>query len=210
MFLHSVVRFLLTIHIFCGFISLFSAFGAMFSSKGQVKHRKFGRIFFYSMTGIFITAIPISIIKNNLFLFLIALFSYYLAFSGWRYAKNRNGIPGKVDVIVSGTMLGISIIMVSIGAYTFNTDNFRTITLLVFGFIGCGFSYSDLKSHRNHTATGIQRISNHLSAMLGATIATLTAFSVTNIHIHPQIILWLGPTILLTPFIIWWKHKIIK
>jgi hypothetical protein len=174
------------------------------------KHRKFGRIFFYGMTGIFITAIPLSLIKNNLFLFLIALFSYYLAFSGWRYAKNTNGTPGKLDLIISGVMLTASIIMIGLGIYRFNIDNFRMVILLVFGFIGCVFSYSDLKTYRNHDATGKQRIANHLSAMLGATIATLTAFSVTNLHVQPQIILWLGPTILLTPVIIWWKQKVIK
>lgn len=79
--------FLLSIHVTCGFTSLFSAFGAILSSKGQSKHRFFGKFFFYGMTGIFITAIPIALIKNNLFLFLIAVFSYYLAFTGWRYAK---------------------------------------------------------------------------------------------------------------------------
>lgn len=210
MSLHFIVFFFLSIHIVCGFISLFSAFGAMLSSKGQVKHRKFGRIFFYGMTGIFITAIPLSLIKKNLFLFLVALFSYYLAFSGWRYSKNKNGMPGRIDFIVSGAMLAASIVMVGIGTYRFNMDDFRTIILLVFGLIGCIFSCSDLKTYRNHRATGKQRIANHLGAMLGATIATLTAFSVTNIQVQPQIILWLGPTVLLTPLIIWWKHKVIK
>lgn len=205
-----MIIFLLSIHIACGFISLFSAFGAILSSKGQLRHRQFGKFFFYGMTGVFITAIPLALIKNNLFLFLIALFSYYLAFSGWRYAKNRGGIPTKLDLIISWMMLIGSFTMMGLGIYRFNSQNTETIVLLVFGMIGCVLSYLDLKTYQNHSAIGKQRIANHLGAMLGATIAALTAFSVTNIHLKPQIILWLGPTVLLTPVIIWWKNKVLK
>jgi hypothetical protein len=203
-----MMNFLLSIHIASGFISLFSAFGAMLSPKGQWRHRQFGQFFFYGMTGVFITAIPLAWIKNNLFLFLIALFSYYLAFSGWRFAKNKSGIPIKLDLIISWMMLIASFIMIGLGLYRVDSQNER-IVLLVFGMIGGLFSYSDLKTHRHHTAVGKQRIAKHLGAMLGATIAALTAFSVTNIHIKPQIILWLAPTVLLTPVIIWWKNKVL-
>ena len=117
---HFAVIFLLCIHITCGFAALLSAFGAIASRKGQLKHRLFGRCFFYSMTGVFITAIPLSLIKENLFLFLIAIFSYYLAFSGWRYAKNRSGIPGKIDFIMTWLMFGASCFMMGLGIYKFN------------------------------------------------------------------------------------------
>jgi hypothetical protein len=200
---------LLSIHIACGFSSLFSAFGAIFSPKGQPKHRFFGTCFFYGMTGIFITAIPLSLIKSNLFLFLIAIFSYYLAFSGWRYAKNRGGFPMKLDWVVSIIMLSASLAMIGFSIYQFDIHQFQTIVLLVFGSTGSIFSISDLKTYRNHSATSKQRIIKHFSAMLGATIATVTAFSVTNIPLKPQIILWLGPTIVFTPIIIWWKHKVL-
>jgi len=70
------------------------------------------------------------------------------------------------------------------------------------------FTCSDLKTYKNRSASGKQRIVNHLGAMLGATIAALTAFSVTNIDLKPQIILWLGPTVLFVPVIVWWKYKV--
>lgn len=107
-------------------------------------------------------------------------------------------------------MLMASLIMISIGIYQFNVANYRTIILQVFGFIGCIFSLSDLKTYCKKEARGKQRIAKHLSAMLGATIATVTAFSVTNIPLQPQIILWLGPTILLTPVIVWWNYKVLQ
>lgn len=205
-----VFNILLVIHITCGSVALLSAFGAMLTGKGQDKHRFLGKIFFYGMTGILITAIPLALMKHNLFLFLIALFSYYLAFSGWRYAKNRRGLPSKWDWMIGFIMLTASLTMIFFSIYHFQRNDFKTIVLLIFGMIGSIFSLSDLKTYYYRNGLGKQRIVKHLSGMMGAMIATVTAFSVTNIPLKSPIILWLGPTILLVPLIAWWKHKVLK
>jgi uncharacterized membrane protein YoaK (UPF0700 family) len=57
---------------------------------------------------------------------------------------------------------------------------------------------------------GNKRIAKHLSFMLGASIGTVTAFLVTNFQLQPAIILWLGPTLLLTPYIFYWNYKLLK
>ena len=44
------------------------------------------------MTVIFMTALPLAILGSNVFLALIALFSFYLVFAGWRFARNRHGL----------------------------------------------------------------------------------------------------------------------
>lgn len=210
MHITHVVNSLLLLHILCGFTALFSSFVAMSVIKGGHQHRRFGSAFFYGMTGVFITAIPLALIKNNLFLFLIALFSYYLAFTGWRYAKNRSGRPSALDWGVSVAMLITSCLMLGAGALKQWPDSYQSTTLLVFGSIGAIFSVSDLYTFKQCRAIAKLRIVKHLSAMLGATIATLTAFAVTNIHIHPKIIVWLGPTVLIVPIIAWWKHKVLS
>lgn len=180
----------------------------MLSAKGQDKHRMFGKLFFSGMTGVFITAIPLSIIIKNSFLFLIAIFSYYLAFSGWRYSQNRSGLPRRLDWAISIFMLIISITMLIIGVG--NPHQYKGIVLLVFGLLGLTFSFDDVKTYYYHSAVGKQRISKHLGAMLGATIAAITAFVVTNIHIKSTLFLWLGPTIGITPIIFWWKYKVMS
>lgn len=201
--------FLLCIHIACGFTSLFSALGAMLSAKGKPRHRLLGKFFIGAMSGVFVTAIPLSLIIHSLFLFLIAIFSYYLAFSGWRYAKNRSGTPKAIDWAVSTIMFFASFIMIGFGIFNlFQSNNFKSYVLLIFGIIGLLFSTDDLKTHLNHRAIGQDRIIKHLSGMLGATIAAITAFSVTNIPLKPSIILWITPTLLLTPVIIWWKKQV--
>lgn len=200
---------LLAIHITFGFSSLLCALGAMLSTKGQYRHRKFGRCFFYSMSGVFVTAIPLAIITQSLFLLLIAIFSYYLAFSGWRYAKNRSGLPQKMDWVVGMVMLTASLAMIILGGYHFNGDSYKSIVLLVFGVIGSILSFTDLKDFRSGGVSGNLRIVKHLSAMLGATIAALTAFLVTNFSVQPAIILWLAPTVVLVPVIVWWKKRVL-
>ena len=80
---------LLSIHVLAGTIALLCAALAVSSEKGKKFHVLSGRTYFWCMVGIFLTAIPMSIINSNTFLFLIAIFSFYLAFAGMRFAKNR-------------------------------------------------------------------------------------------------------------------------
>jgi hypothetical protein len=44
--------------------------------------------------------------------------------------------------------------------------------------------------------------------MLAGTTATITAFVVTNFTIQPGFILWLAPTVVMTPIIIVWNWRI--
>lgn len=208
---HPIFFTILVIHIILGFTALISSFGALFSAKGQPRHRRFGKFFISGMTGVFITAIPLAIMIQDLFLFLIAIFSYYLAFSGWRYAKNRTGIANKTDWAVSIIMLLSSLIMIGFGLWIYQkTPNFHAYILLIFGAIGFSSSLDDLRTYKKRAAVGKERIVKHLGAMLGASIAAITAFSVTNIPIHPAIILWITPTLVLSPVIFWWRRRILK
>ena len=77
-----MIQILLPIHILAGIIALTTAALAVSSKKGKRLHVLSGRIYFWGIATIFLTAIPMSIISSNIFLFLIAIFSFYLAFAG--------------------------------------------------------------------------------------------------------------------------------
>ena len=96
---------LLPIHISAGAIALLCAALAVSSEKGKKIHVLSGRTYFWCMIAIFLTAIPMSIINNNIFLFLIAIFSFYLAFAGMRFARNRKGIATTLDWIAVSLMI---------------------------------------------------------------------------------------------------------
>ena len=201
------MQILLPIHILAGTIALLCAALAFSSEKGKRLHVLSGRAYFWSMAIIFLTAIPMSIISSNIFLYLIAIFSFYLAFSGMRFARNRKGTATTLDwIAVSLTILsGLGMLILS--AIFFSNDDSQYIVLLVFGFLAITLGYGDFKSYKNNTATGKERVSRHLSNMMGGTIAVITAVVVVNPPFEPEWVWWVLPTALITPVIFWWNKK---
>jgi len=205
-----MMQILLPIHILGGTIALLSAIMAILSEKGKKIHVLSGRTFFWSMLTIFLTAIPMSIITSNIFLFLIAFFSFYFAFSGIRFARNRKGIATTSDWIAVGLMILSGVGMWTLAAVLFMNNNSMSIPLLVFGFGAIVLGYGDFKSHKNKTAIGKERIVRHLVSMIAGTIAVITAVLVVNVKIEPVWIWWVLPTVLIFPVIIWWRIKVMK
>ena len=92
---------LLYIHIAAGFSALVAAFVATITKALNLTHKWHiysGRVFFGGMLIIFLTAVPLSITTGNIFLLLIAVFSFYLSYSGWSYARNRRGAPHPMEL----------------------------------------------------------------------------------------------------------------
>ena len=198
---------LLSIHILAGTIALLCAALAVSSEKGKKFHVLSGRTYFWCMVGIFLTAIPMSIINSNTFLFLIAIFSFYLAFAGMRFAKNRKGIATIIDWIAVSLMILSGLGMWALAITYFISDNSQYITLLVFGFIALALGYGDYRSHKDKAATGKRRIAKHLTNMMAGTIAVITAVLVVNVNIEPIWIWWVLPTVVITPIISYWSKK---
>ena len=204
------MQILLPIHILAGTIALLSAALAVSSEKGKRLHVLSGRTYFWCMATIFLTAIPMSIISNNIFLFLIAIFSFYLAFAGMRFARNRKGVATTLDWIAVSLMILSGLGMWILAAIYFSNTNTQYIVLLVFGFLAIALGYADFKSHKNKSAIGKERISRHLTNMMGGTIAVVTAVLVVNPPFEPEWVWWVLPTVMITPLIFWWNSKILK
>ena len=207
---NEMMQILLPIHILAGTIALLCAAMAVSSEKGKKLHVLSGRTYFWCMVAIFLTSIPMSIITNNIFLFLIAIFSFYLAFAGMRFARNRKGVTTTLDWIIVSLMILSGVGMWILAAIYFMNNNSQYITLLVFGFLAIALGYADFKSHKNKTAIGKERLSRHLTNMMGGTIAVITAVLVVNVDLEPAWAWWVLPTALITPVIFWWNVKILK
>ena len=203
------MQYLLVAHIFAGCISLIAAVFAVVSSKGKQAHILAGRTYFWGMAVIFLTAIPMSISSSNVFLFLIAIFSFYLAYAGLKFARNRTGTANLFDWVAVGLMVFSGLAMWFLALVYFMNNNSQYITLTIFGFIAISLGYMDFRSYRNKSAIGKQRIARHLTNMLAGTIAVITAVLVTNLSIEPVFILWILPTIIISPLIFWWNRKIL-
>ena len=201
---------LLSIHILAGLVALVSAALALSSKKGKKFHILIGKAYFWSMAIIFLTALPLSTITSNVFLFLITIFSFYLAFSGMRFAKNRKGVPTRIDLIAVNFMLLSGVGMWILAIIFFIDNDSRFITLTVFGFLALFLGYGDFQTFKNQTAIGKERIAKHLTNKIGGTIAVVTAVLVVNPPSNPEWVWWILPTFLITPVIFWWNKKVLN
>ena len=201
---------LLAIHILSGSLALVAAAVAIGSAKGKKHHILAGKTYVLAMLGIFLSAIPMAIITSNLFLFLVAIFSFYMAFAGMRFARNRKGIATNIDWVAIGLMLLSGAGMLALSTAYFLTDNPLAIVLLVFGLLSISLGYQNLRAYRDQTLKGPQRIARHLSNMMGGTIAVTTAVLVVNVNIEPSWVTWVLPSALITPVIIWWNRKVLS
>lgn len=194
--MESLFPTLLIAHITAGFTALVSGVVPMLAKKGGYWHNLFGRIYFWAMFGVFVTSIPMSVLKGNVFLFTIAIFSFYFVLTGFRFAR-RKGFDRltEFDRWVMRTTLLTSLGMLAYAAYLYtNTTSSAWIILGIFGAISLRQTIKDLRrfgqpGQQNHW------VREHLTRMGAGYIATFTAFTVTNLTFLPSLVGWLGPTV---------------
>ena len=205
----AIEKPLLYLHILAGFISLGIAYVLLFIKKGNKRHKKLGMIYVYGMTTIFVTAIPLSLLGEfNPFLFVIAIFSFYLAFSGYRQGRDRNGAREQIDKALGIFITATSILFYSMAVSLYLIEDSMWITSVIFGSIALVFSINDFRRMKIVERPNFYDKTNlHLNLMLAGTIATTTAFIVT---IEPFSTLWrnwVAPTIVGTPIIIYFSNR---
>ena len=206
-----MVDLLLFLHVLSGIVALGSATLATSSRKGASFHRRVGAVFFWAMLGVGVTAIPVTFVRPNPFLFFIALFSFYMAFAGYRRGRKRHA-DGPVDVLGAWLMVVFAMAMIGYGAVMIVSGDPLGWALVSFGGLGATFGVEDVVRSRR-TDPHLEKVKVHVARMLGGTIATVTAVlvqQVTPLVESPlgQVALWLGPTIVLTPIIFVWNWRI--
>ena len=80
----TYLRVLLTLHISCGVVGFVCAPVALATTKGGKVHRRFGKIYFWAMAGVAVTALILSFALPVYFLAMVAVFSFYSAFAAYR------------------------------------------------------------------------------------------------------------------------------
>lgn len=188
----------LWIHIIAGTVALMSGVIAMLTRKGARMHRRAGVVYVVCMLIVGITALVMSTIRPNPFLFAVAIFSAAMALSGWLPARGDNPRLGKIIGMASFVA---AILLCGVGVWWIVTGELFGITAIVFGVISARYGWQDVRriGMRNRS----QRIIAHVSAMGGAFIATVSAVSAVNLDVLPPLVRWLWPTVIGTPLIVW-------
>jgi len=201
---------LLTVHIVAGSVALLTAAIALVTQKGGTRHVRAGRIYAAAMTLIFVTAVPLAILGSSVFLLLIAVFSFYLVFAGWRFARNYTGSPHIVDWAAIAAIVLAGLGMLGYSAILSRGGGSQWVTMALFGGIALALGVTDARFHRAAAARGARRIARHLTNMMAGTIATVTAVLVVNVDTNPVWLGWILPTLLITPLIVWWNFRVAR
>ena len=83
------------IHIAAGMLALGLAPAAMLTVKGGRAHRRWGKTYFWAIAVVASTAVVLGLFRPQIFLVLLAVFSFYQAFSGYRALSRKRPLRVK-------------------------------------------------------------------------------------------------------------------
>ena len=200
-----MVSTLVVLHVVTGTGAVIGMFGALGTKKGSLWHKRLGRLYAISMALALLLALVVSALTNNIFLFLIGVFSAYFVYTGWRLAIVKDGKRSSLDKQAAWVVLLCAVLMIGYGIYLTVSGESLGVALAVFGVFAFFPSWTDCRLAA--WPKGKQRIVWHINRMGGASIATVTAVFVVNLATSPAFIAWLLPSLVGTPLIIYWTRK---
>lgn len=206
-------------HIIAGGVTLLAGpFAIYFNMREVRKHRVVGKIFYYAMLVVAISAI-IAFFKRPdqvFFQFLLGIALLVLAgiFRGIRSVFLMKG--GKVlpfDWAYTGLLAMNGVFMLTMSAYHFYKGSMIAFPILfgVFGLSCVVDTYQSWRAFsRPEAMHSLSWLRMHFLTMIGAFIASTTAFTVNAAHFLPWWAQWFGPTILLVPLQFYFGRKVRK
>lgn len=213
--MEQLLKILVIIHVTAGSGALLFGAIAFGLRKNTHKHKPIGRIYFWCMTIVFVTAMIVSVAKSLLFLFMIGIFTYYSTIIAYRSLRLKNLHEGQkplkidwfIEIVAGITFLGMAVF----GLLTlFKNENLGGIIPLIFGIFGILSVRKNLKLLIKGPTKTLYWYKKHIGHMMGSYIGALTAFLVNqteHIPVNP-ILLWFGPALIIVPAIIFQMKKV--
>jgi len=202
--MQDLFKILLVMHIAGGTAGLISGTIAAAVIKGKKAHIFAGKIF---SIGMIIAALSALIMSNlpdhhNIFLFAVGGFTFYMVTTGNRIVQlkknktvNTSIFNGKdYFLFLFGTVFGLFLIFIAVKTYWINKNMFALVPI-VFGLICLNYARMDFSLLSGKSNVQQQWLYNHITRMMGALIASYTAFLVVNVQIKQQWVFWLLPTL---------------
>lgn len=205
----------LTLHIIGGAAGLLTGTINLVRKKGGKDHRLIGKVFVYSMLTVGFSSLVLSVLHPSYFLFIVGVFTIYLVGTGHRYLSLKmlgNGQrPAIMDWSMTIGMLLLGFLFIGFGISHLFAQNMFGIVLIVFSVFGLRFVKTDFDNYRGKFKAKNYWLLAHLQRMTAGYIAATTAFLVVNADYSPvpipPVIVWLLPTLILTPLITIWTRK---
>jgi uncharacterized membrane protein len=201
------IKSLLGVHIAAGSTAFVLAPVALLTAKGGTAHRRWGKVYFWAMAVVASTALVLALYRPILFLALVAVFSFYAAFSAYRilFLKNlpRGQKPTWADWGAAIFTFVSSFMLAFLGVAKPGLVQHLSIPAVVFGLIGMRLAGKSMWQFLHPPEEKMFWWYEHLSNMLASYIAAWTAFSVVTLgrFVHGGWVIWVLPTAIGVPAI---------
>ncbi len=213
--MQTFIKILIFLHVFAGCSALITGALAMIYKSQTPKHRIAGKVYFWNMTFIFVSGLYLAVHRSNLFFIFISFFVYHTLITAYRALKlkglHKGQQPERIDwaiEIIAGVANGCFVLF---GGYWYMKGmGADALIPTVFGLIGSRSVYVNVKRFIQQPIDPTHWLQTHISGMIGSYIGAITAFLVNQAsHIPiPDVVLWLAPTAILTPFIVFEIKKV--
>jgi uncharacterized membrane protein len=195
--------YFLIVHITAGMISLVMAPIAFMTLKGGPAHRRWGKVYFWCMAIVAITALTMSIYHHLAFLLMIAIFSFSSATRGyrsiyWKNDGNKKWLDWSIEI--ANGLVSLGLILFSWMIYKNGSGNASFVPLF-FGIFGLRGSIMRMIRFVKPSTDKKAWLYEHIGNMSGSYIASVTAFLVNTAHFLPDVVTWLGPSVVGVPLI---------
>lgn len=195
---------LLTLHIIGGGAGLIFGTIAAVVKKGSRPHLISGIVFFWGMLIASVSALILSCLPEheNQFLFAVGGFTLYMIISGYRIvilkrlSKREQTNFFLIDYLITFFGFSFTIFLLTQSVKGLLHGNTFSVVPGVFGLICLSYVALDTKLLLGKTTVKSIWMYSHIVRMMGAMIASYTAFLVVNVQIEMQWILWLLPGVI--------------
>jgi uncharacterized membrane protein len=138
---------ILALHIISGSLGLLLGTIIMLRKKGDRIHKLTGKIFTLAMVSTGLSALYLSFVHPNLFLFIVGIFTIYLSISGYRMIRLKKVHQGQktqlFDTILSSVMFLCSLIFFYIAIKYLIAKVVFGIVFALFGMVSLRLCYID-------------------------------------------------------------------
>lgn len=215
--MEAILKAIVILHIIAGTVTLLTGPVAIFYNfKNRRNHRIAGKIFLYAMIFVCISSV-FGYLKRPDFIFYqfllcIAIIVGAGLIRGIRSILMMKGARiTKFDIFYSIALGILGLVMIGRSAWLLKTEVTIAFPIL-FGVFGIGALSDSVKNIRLFSKPDQFNPNDwmklHLNSMLGAFIASTTAFTVNVAHGLPWYLQWFGPTLLLVPVIVYYSRKV--
>jgi len=206
---------LLIQHIVGGGAGLIAGTIAASVKKGAKPHLLSGKVFFWSMLSASTSALILSCLPGheNLFLFAVGGFTLYMTVTGYRIVILKRRFKATtakitlVDYLIATLGFSFAIFLLIQSVKGLLNENTFSIVPGAFGAICMSYVLLDIRLFMGRTSVKNTWMYSHIVRMMGAMIASYTAFLVVNVQIEMQWILWLLPSAIGSIFIAFFIRK---